>query len=98
MFIYTISLHDALPISSTPSSLSTRRPGSTASTGETSACRRRHPWAALVSTWPSSASSLSRKPDRRPLSHARSRSEEHTYELQSPCNLVCRLLHEKKKK
>src|ERR1022692_5178905 len=26
-----------------------------------------------------------------------SRSEEHTFELQSPCNLVCRLLLEKKK-
>src|SRR5256885_6945344 len=33
----------------------------------------------------------SRSPDRR-------RSEEHTSELQSPCNLVCRLLLEKKKK
>src|SRR5256885_13125079 len=31
------------------------------------------------------------------LSHA-VRSEEHTSELQSPCNLVCRLLLEKKKK
>src|SRR5688500_19156976 len=30
-------------------------------------------------------------------SAARSRSEEHTSELQSPCNLVCRLLLEKKK-
>src|SRR5256885_10640104 len=33
--------------------------------------------------------------------HAKScpaRSEEHTSELQSPCNLVCRLLLEKKKK
>src|SRR2546426_8213575 len=29
---------------------------------------------------------------------ARMRSEEHTSELQSPCNLVCRLLLEKKKK
>src|SRR5256885_8907184 len=29
---------------------------------------------------------------------ARVRSEEHTSELQSPCNLVCRLLLEKKKK
>src|SRR5256885_9457743 len=29
---------------------------------------------------------------------ARDRSEEHTSELQSPCNLVCRLLLEKKKK
>src|SRR2546426_9378172 len=28
----------------------------------------------------------------------RDRSEEHTSELQSPCNLVCRLLLEKKKK
>src|SRR5256885_11022044 len=28
---------------------------------------------------------------------AHSRSEEHTSELQSPCNLVCRLLLEKKK-
>src|SRR5256885_9589997 len=29
--------------------------------------------------------------------HAMMRSEEHTSELQSPCNLVCRLLLEKKK-
>src|SRR2546426_6508495 len=39
--------------------------------------------------------------DRRDLGHqARGarRSEEHTSELQSPCNLVCRLLLEKKKK
>src|SRR2546426_8447550 len=34
----------------------------------------------------------------RELSFLRSRSEEHTSELQSPCNLVCRLLLEKKKK
>src|SRR2546426_7529691 len=31
------------------------------------------------------------------LPSARRRSEEHTSELQSPCNLVCRLLLEKKK-
>src|SRR2546426_8516364 len=30
--------------------------------------------------------------------HPARRSEEHTSELQSPCNLVCRLLLEKKKK
>src|SRR5256885_6005379 len=30
--------------------------------------------------------------------NALARSEEHTSELQSPCNLVCRLLLEKKKK
>src|SRR3989454_9008644 len=34
---------------------------------------------------------------RRPFYKA-GRSEEHTSELQSPCNLVCRLLLEKKKK
>src|SRR5256885_9741062 len=32
------------------------------------------------------------------LADALDRSEEHTSELQSPCNLVCRLLLEKKKK
>src|SRR2546426_7203036 len=32
-----------------------------------------------------------------PSDPRRSRSEEHTSELQSPCNLVCRLLLEKKK-
>src|SRR5205807_10334688 len=32
------------------------------------------------------------------LAHGDPRSEEHTSELQSPCNLVCRLLLEKKKK
>src|ERR1039457_7350046 len=30
--------------------------------------------------------------------HLHNRSEEHTSELQSPCNLVCRLLLEKNKK
>src|SRR5256885_16453626 len=35
---------------------------------------------------------------RKPLRFWRRRSEEHTSELQSPCNLVCRLLLEKKKK
>src|SRR2546426_7693130 len=34
----------------------------------------------------------------RKLGAALQRSEEHTSELQSPCNLVCRLLLEKKKK
>src|SRR5256885_9399681 len=33
-----------------------------------------------------------------PARRACMRSEEHTSELQSPCNLVCRLLLEKKKK
>src|SRR2546426_9107438 len=42
-----------------------------------------------------------REPSGAPLAilaaRALSRSEEHTSELQSPCNLVCRLLLEKKK-
>src|SRR5688500_19288330 len=41
-----------------------------------------------------------RAPDRQALGEqeaAVARSEEHTSELQSPCNLVCRLLLEKKK-
>src|SRR5256885_13007890 len=33
----------------------------------------------------------------RTQAHSAGRSEEHTSELQSPCNLVCRLLLEKKK-
>src|SRR5256885_4837583 len=41
------------------------------------------PPAASVGQWPAAA--------------RRRRSEEHTSELQSPCNLVCRLLLEKKK-
>src|SRR2546426_2511659 len=35
---------------------------------------------------------------RRARRRTTTRSEEHTSELQSPCNLVCRLLLEKKKK
>src|SRR5256885_9516472 len=61
--IYTLSLHDALPI-----------------------WRARGPFGgprAPVFSWC------------RPGSRA-ARSEEHTSELQSPCNLVCRLLLEKK--
>src|SRR2546426_6054473 len=45
-------------------------------------------------------SRLPRRPHRleRLSVRRRLRSEEHTSELQSPCNLVCRLLLEKKKK
>src|ERR1022692_4219896 len=38
-----------------------------------------------------------RRPRRPAVQDTRHRSEEHTSELQSPCNLVCRLLLEKKK-
>src|SRR5256885_17240010 len=66
--IYTLSLHDALPIFS----LSEDRDGY----GSSSSGR-------LPAT---------------PEQSFTTRSEEHTSELQSPCNLVCRLLLEKKKK
>src|SRR5256885_3881409 len=39
-----------------------------------------------------------RVPAPEPVRRGAGRSEEHTSELQSPCNLVCRLLLEKKKK
>src|SRR5256885_2396265 len=61
--IYTLSLHDALPISPSCVSTTTRSNSSTA-------------MATSPRCW--------------------QRSEEHTSELQSPCNLVCRLLLEKK--
>src|SRR5256885_11951802 len=71
--IYTLSLHDALPISSR-----TAEPQRSPACPLTSVVRRGSP---------------RRSPPARPY-----RSEEHTSELQSPCNLVCRLLLEKKKK
>src|SRR5256885_13256369 len=43
---------------------------------------------------PKKKAAMSTKPSTSP----NQRSEEHTSELQSPCNLVCRLLLEKKKK
>src|SRR5256885_8951734 len=48
-------------------------------------------WAAMAE-----AAEKETKEDARRLNEQR--SEEHTSELQSPCNLVCRLLLEKKKK
>src|SRR2546426_12778258 len=68
--IYTLSLHDALPIlpDGGRSGQRGRAPGR--ATQDLSAAVR---------------------------GTGRSRSEEHTSELQSPCNLVCRLLLEKKK-
>src|SRR6266850_7670853 len=58
--IYTLSLHDALPIAGSSSRQTRKRCAATSKSAR---------------SW---------------------RSEEHTSELQSPCNLVCRLLLEKK--
>src|SRR2546421_5969577 len=73
--IYTLSLHDALPISgrrAAPRGRAARSPRGP-----------RRSWSA---------------PPRAPPSPPRRRSEEHTSELQSRSDLVCRLLLEKKKK
>src|SRR2546426_9100249 len=78
--IYTLSLHDALPI--------LRVPGA--------AVRRAH---AIPDKLPLSycAGGVVRHHHRRAGRGLLRRSEEHTSELQSPCNIVCRLLLEKKK-
>src|SRR2546430_7291263 len=93
--IYPLPLHAALPISSiSSSSMSTSRPSrSTPSTRAYSGS----PGTAAI-TCSASARSLSggvADAADPPNSH---RSEEHTSELQSQSNLVCRLLLEKKKK
>src|SRR5204863_2985745 len=82
--IYTLSLHDALPISS-PSLWSTSRRSGLGSTSLSS------------SGTPRRSSVVPPNPSRSKPSSAR-RSEEHTSELQSRRDLVCRLLLEKKKK
>src|SRR5256885_15616973 len=69
--IYTLSLHDALPIWFTPMHFF-------------------HFCASCASLWLSRICRI--------CMINTIRSEEHTSELQSPCNLVCRLLLEKKKK
>src|SRR5260221_6548464 len=70
--IYTLSLHDALPISTPRSSAAARTARSAGPRPQ--AMRKR-------ARWPTCAS--------------RTRSEEHTSELQSHSDLVCRLLLEK---
>src|SRR5256885_7749290 len=83
--IYTLSLHDALPISFPAAAQSSRfRPNDRCFPSKRRPGSRRR--SLFRSRWWA--------PGARPFRH---RSEEHTSELQSPCNLVCRLLLEKKK-
>src|SRR2546426_8564291 len=82
--IYTLSLHDALPISneqerSVRSVGADRDEGSDGVGGESGGGEKKPP---------------GQQRDRQ--DPPGTRSEEHTSELQSPCNLVCRLLLEKK--
>src|SRR2546426_8469284 len=51
----------------------------------------------VPNAWEEAAPPLDRAAARCVLGLSADRSEEHTSELQSPCNLVCRLLLEKKK-
>src|SRR5256885_4964935 len=79
--IYTLSLHDALPISSCPQRLVVQ---------------------ILQAVHFDFVEVIERFAGREPRGERgvigdAARSEEHTSELQSPCNLVCRLLLEKKK-
>src|SRR2546430_17710013 len=79
--IYTLSLHDALPISSSRSIPTPQNCSSPPSS------------APPTSSIPGTATWCSRCA----ISRVAARSEEHTSELQSQSNLVCRLLLEKKK-
>src|SRR5207302_3784151 len=90
--IYTLSLHDALPISTAGSRFQMARArGSRPFSRATVASVR---FLGLYGKYKSSR----RLVDSAPRMAARNRSEEHTSELQSRENLVCRLLLEKKKK
>src|SRR2546421_1446521 len=84
--IYTLSLHDALPISAFSKGAKFRCGGTASVEGGTKGCL-----GSLVAMKTPSWISLLR-------SRMSSRSEEHTSELQSRSDLVCRLLLEKKKK
>src|SRR5438874_8059499 len=84
--IYTLSLHDALPIYRAGHAVDPRR-------GADAGARRR-----AVATPVSFGGERISDRRRRRAAEGRARSEEHTSELQSRRDLVCRLLLEKKKK
>src|SRR5256885_17202823 len=72
--IYTLSLHDALPISRTVKVIEHRK---------------------QIASFVVQSCGFEKMLETE-FDHSKTRSEEHTSELQSPCNLVCRLLLEKK--
>src|SRR5205807_8697809 len=85
---YTLSLHDALPISITsPRSVKDNLYSAMKQYRRHRLTQRSAYCASIHLSEPVSLTATFVK-----------RSEEHTSELQSPCNLVCRLLLEKKKK
>src|SRR2546426_9758018 len=84
--IYTLSLHDALPISNRFNVYRAAQVIGASAPGYSSS----QAMAALEE--------VAKRELPPEISYDWARSEEHTSELQSPCNLVCRLLLEKKKK
>src|SRR5438876_7402695 len=85
--LYTLSLHDALPIFAEGASL-----------GRKAKSAARLSAASGVMVWGAGTgpASITMTRSRAPTLTAGPRSEEHTSELQSPVHLVCRLLLEKK--
>src|SRR5207248_10889493 len=79
--LYTLSLHDALPISPRQSPIGTTEP-----------CKLRPPTHRAIVVLCRGDGCVDHPPTQN-----YDRSEEHTSELQSPYDLVCRLLLEKKK-
>src|SRR5688500_19609758 len=97
-FVFLIlSLHDALPIyfakASSGLAEARMREGGSLTPGRVCRMLWRHEPGSDDPLGQSTAAALRGFRRRRD----RARSEEHTSELQSPCNLVCRLLLEKKK-
>src|SRR5205807_6877020 len=86
--IYTLSLHDALPICGDIPVVGAAVAAVPVAEMSPSQCGEQRPDA-----WPPAAGERVAHP----FLGGIPRSEEHTSELQSPCNLVCRLLLEKKK-
>src|SRR5205085_12508545 len=91
--LYTLSLHDALPICPVPASAKEPCAGAeNRPQGRTHRCVE-----ALSAERTGLAVTTTGASSGRVLRPSGSRSEEHTSELQSQSNLVCRLLLEKKK-
>src|SRR5690348_18042700 len=85
--LYTLSLHDALPI------CRTTRPSGCAyfARNLVAACC----WGVVAVAAPPQPAAAAASPEQATTVMTRARSEEHTSELQSPVHLVCRLLLEK---
>src|SRR5437867_9798091 len=95
---YTLSLHDALPISGHRDTQSPRTAWRTGSHCGQPSCLRL-PTRQVCPASERLQHGRSLRPDGRVAAETQSRrSEEHTSELQSPYDLVCRLLLEKKNK